>query len=158
MATSDALESLNGLVVPLATKPLLLPNVAVAELVGYRLSQPASQGPEWFLGWTTWRDQRIPLLDPAILLGQNASAEVPVQPRTLVLNALGGRPGLRFIGMRICAIPRSRKVIRGEIQTSGEGGDYVMQEVSLGGDSSTLLIPDLLAVEQALADSGLLPG
>lgn len=158
MATSDALESLNGLVVPLATKPLLLPNVAVAELVGYRLSQPASQGPEWFLGWTTWRDQLIPLIDPAILLGQTAPADASVEPRTLVLNALGGRPGLQFIGMRICAIPRSRKVIRGEIATAGEGGEFVMQEVSLGGDTSTLLIPDLLAVEQALADSGLLRG
>ena len=156
MATSDALESLNGLVVPLATKPLLLPNVAVAELVGYRLSQPATQGPEWFLGWTTWRDQLVPLIDPERLLGQTSSADSAAQPRTLVLNALGGRSGLQFIGMRIWAIPRSRKVIRGEIETAGEGSEFVLQEVSIGEDTNTMLIPDLLAVEQALADNGLL--
>ncbi|WP_150304463.1 chemotaxis protein CheW [Pseudomonas saliphila] len=156
MATSDALESLNGLVVPLATKPLLLPNVAVAELVGYRLSQPATQGPEWFLGWTTWRDQLVPLIDPERLLGQASSTDSAAQPRTLVLNALGGRSGLQFIGMRIWAIPRSRKVIRGEIETRGEGSDFVLQEVSVGEDTNTMLIPDLLAVEQALADTGLL--
>ena len=57
---SDALDSLTGLIIPLAGAPLLLPNVAVAELVGYRLSQASAQGPEWFLGWTNWRDQRIP--------------------------------------------------------------------------------------------------
>lgn len=155
MATSDALESLNGLVVPLATKPLLLPNVAVAELVGYRLSQPATHGPEWFLGWTTWRDQSVPLIDPQALLGQTSSAVPATQPRTLVLNALGGRSGLQFIGLRIWAIPRSRKVIRGEIATAAEGGEFVIQEVSLG-DETSMLIPDLLAVEQVLADSGLL--
>lgn len=156
MATSDALESLNGLVVPLATKSLLLPNVAVAELVGYRLSQPATQGPEWFLGWTTWRDQLVPLIDPESLLGQASSADGAAQPRTLVLNALGGRSGLQFIGMRIWAIPRSRKVIRGEIETAGEGSEFVLQEVSIGEDTNTMLIPDLLAVEQVLADTGLL--
>ncbi|MEH6388728.1 chemotaxis protein CheW [Pseudomonas profundi] len=156
MATSDALESLNGLVVPLASKPLLLPNIAVAELVGYRLSQPATEGPEWFLGWTTWRDQLVPLIDPERLLGQTPSADSSAQPRTLVLNALGGRSGLKFVGMRISAIPRSRKVIRGEIETTDEGAEFVLQEVSLGGDSQSMLIPDLLAIEQALADTGLL--
>ncbi|WVM91906.1 hypothetical protein ULG90_18940 [Halopseudomonas pachastrellae] len=60
---SEALESINGLIVPLLNDPLLLPNVAVAELVGYRLSQAANQGPEWFLGWTQWRDQPVPMVD-----------------------------------------------------------------------------------------------
>src|SRR5690554_2784571 len=65
---SDALDSLNGLIIPLAEQPLLLPNVAVAELVGYRLGQAASQGPAWFPGWANWRDQRVPLVDPGVLL------------------------------------------------------------------------------------------
>ena len=52
---SDALETLNSLIVPLRERLLLLPNVAVAELVGYRLSEEASGGPDWFLGRTLWR-------------------------------------------------------------------------------------------------------
>ncbi|WP_223653393.1 chemotaxis protein CheW [Halopseudomonas nanhaiensis] len=153
---ADALESLNGLIVPLGGQPLLLPNIAVAELVGYRLSQPAAQGPEWFLGWTTWRDQKVPLLDPELLLGQPSSQAAEVQPRTLILNALGGRTGLNFIGLRIWGIPRSRKVLRGEIEPVGEAAAYITQPVRLADEPAELLIPDLLAIEQALADSGLL--
>ncbi|HDZ56860.1 MAG TPA: chemotaxis protein CheW [Pseudomonas xinjiangensis] len=155
---SDALESLNGLIVPLAGQPLLLPNVAVAELVGYRLSQPATQGPDWFLGWATWRDQKVPLIDPERLLGQTPTLSATIQPRTLVLNALGGRPGLNFIGLRVWSIPRSRKVIRGEIEPAGEASLFITQPVTLAGGSEVLLIPDLLAMEKALSEAGVLRG
>lgn len=153
---ADALESLNGLIVPLGGQPLLLPNIAVAELVGYRLSRPAEQGPDWFLGWTTWRDQKVPLLDPERLLSQPSSQSSELQPRTLILNALGGRNGLNFIGLRIWGIPRSRKVLRGEIEPAGEASTFVTQPVRLAEEPTVMLIPDLLAIEQALADSGLL--
>lgn len=153
---ADALESLNGLIVPLAGQPLLLPNVAVAELVGYRLSQPAAEGPKWFLGWTTWRDQKVPLLDPELLLGQSVTPAADLQPRTLVLNALGGRQGLHFIGLRIWGIPRSRKVVRGELEPVGERDQYVTQPVRLADEPTVMLIPDLLAIEQALDEAGLL--
>lgn len=153
---ADALDSLNGLIVPLGAQPLLLPNVAVAELVGYRLSQPAAKGPDWFLGWTTWRDQKVPLIDPERLLGQPSGQAGDAAPRTLVLNALGGRKGLNFIGLRIWGIPRSRKVLRGEIEPVGEGSEYVSQPVRLADEATVMLIPDLLSIEQALADAGLL--
>ncbi|TKA92687.1 chemotaxis protein CheW [Halopseudomonas bauzanensis] len=153
---TDALESLNGLIVPLAGQPLLLPNVAVAELVGYRLSQPANDGPAWFLGWILWRDQRVPLIDPEVLLGQPA-AEPPQAPRSLVLNAVGGRAGSSFIAMRVRGIPRSKKIIRGEIDAAGSASEFVSQPVRMADEAETLLIPDLAAIEQALAQAGVLP-
>ena len=104
---SDVLESLNGLIIPLAGKPLLLPNVAVAELVAYRLSQSASSGPEWFLGWTLWRDQQVPMVDLDNLLAEGAEPAAGAEPRTLILNALDGVTNLRFIGVRVWGIPRA---------------------------------------------------
>ncbi len=154
---ADALDSLNGLIVPMAEQPLLLPNVAVAELVGFRLNQPATEGPDWFLGWTSWRDQKVPLLDPERLLGQNR-ASMPSSPaRTLILNALGGRPGLPFIGLRVWGIPRSRKVLRGEIEQAGPSARYVSQAVKLAGNDEVLLIPDLEAFEGALFGTTAVP-
>lgn len=152
---SDALESLNGLIVPLAGQPLLLPNVAVAELVGYRLSQPANEGPAWFLGWILWRDQRVPLIDPEVLLGQPA-AEPHQAARSLVLNAVGGRAGASFIAMRVRGIPRSKKVLRGEIEAAGDASAFISQPVRLADEAETLLIPDLAAIEQAMAQAGVL--
>lgn len=146
---SDALDSLNGLIIPLAEQPLLLPNVAVAELVGYRLGQAASQGPAWFPGWANWRDQRVPLVDPGVLLGQPAADGAA--SRMLILNAVSGQPGMRFIAMRVPGIPRSKRVLRGEISIAGTAGDYISQVVRLADEEQTLLIPDLEAIERALA-------
>lgn len=151
---SDALESLNGLVVPLAEQSLLLPHVAVAELIGYRLTQSASQGPAWFLGWTLWREQQIPLIDPQELLGP--SAEPSQTSRTLVLNAVSGHPGLEVIAMRVRGIPRSKKIARSEIEAAGSASEFIHQPVRLAGEANTLLIPDLAAIEQALVRSGVL--
>ncbi|MEJ6655540.1 MAG: chemotaxis protein CheW [Pseudomonas sp.] len=151
---SDALESLNGLVVPLAEQSLLLPNVAVAELVGYRLSQAAEQGPAWFLGWTLWRDQRVPVIDPDVLMGH--AEEPPQAPRALILNAVGESSGLSFIALRVHGIPRSKKVLRGEIDAAGLAREFISQPVRLADEADTLLIPDLAAIERALEQSGVL--
>ena len=153
---SDVLESLNGLIIPLASKSLLLPNVAVAELVGYRLSQSASQGPEWFLGWTLWRDQQVPMVDLDNLLADGAEPATDAQPRTLILNALEGVPGLSFVGMRVWGIPRARRLSRAELEPVGDGSSYVLQRVRVADEPGEFLIPDLSAIERSLEQAGLL--
>lgn len=152
---ADALDSLNGLMVPLADRGLLLPNVAVAELVAYRLTREAEDAPAWFLGWTRWRDQQVPLVDPYSLL-ELSDDPAGRQPRTLILNAIGGREGVHFIGVRVWGIPRSRKVLRGDISAADMAVPYVSQMVQLAGDATLLMIPDLEAIEQLLDETGLL--
>lgn len=147
---SDALDSLTGLIIPLVGQPLLLPNVAVAELVGYRVGQTAPRGPEWFIGWASWRDQKVPLVDPGLLMGQPPT-EGP-GTRILILNAAGGRPGLNFIALRIGGIPRSRRVLRRELAATGQTGDFVSQQVQLLDEEQPLLIPDLEAIEQVVTE------
>lgn len=145
---SDAQDSLNGLIIPLVEQPLLLPNVAVAELVGYRLSQAAAQGPQWFLGWATWRDQRVPVIDPGLLFGQ-AATDVQA-PRMVILNAVGGHAGVSFLAMRVAGIPRSKRIIRGELETVGAASEFISQQVRLADEEQVMLIPDLAAIEGAL--------
>lgn len=55
-------DSLTGLLLPLSDRTLLLPNVAVAELIAYRNPQVAAGLPQWYLGQVAWRDLRLPLL------------------------------------------------------------------------------------------------
>lgn len=145
---SDALDSLNGLIIPLTGQPLLLPNVAVAELVNYRLSQAAESGPDWFLGWIHWRDQRVPMIDPGLLLEQ--PVDEAHRSHVLILNAISGRSAMPFIGMCVAGIPRSKKVLRGELETVGAPSQFVSQPVRLMDEKQVLLIPDLMAIEQAL--------
>src|SRR6218665_6577 len=60
--TTSTTTSLTGLLVPLADRTLLLPNVAVAELIPYRAPQVTPGMPAWFLGQMAWRDLSLPLL------------------------------------------------------------------------------------------------
>lgn len=152
---ADALDSLNGLIVPLTEQGLLLPNVAVAELVSFRITREQPDAPAWFLGWTRWRDQQVPLVDPYALLGQSRD-DSGRQPRTLIMNAVGGREGVHFIGMRVWSIPRSRKVLRGEISEAGTPSPFITQRVQLADEPDLLMIPDLEAIESALEQAGLL--
>ncbi|HWV08675.1 MAG TPA: chemotaxis protein CheW, partial [Pseudomonas sp.] len=46
VATQDSVGSLTGLLVPLADRTLLLPNVAVAELIPYRAPQVSAGMPD----------------------------------------------------------------------------------------------------------------
>lgn len=49
-AIANSVTSLTGLLVPLADRTLLLPNVVVAELIPYRAPQVTPGMPAWFLG------------------------------------------------------------------------------------------------------------
>ena len=62
VVSENSVSSLTGLLMPLADRILLLPNVAVAELIPYRAPQVSEGMPDWFLGQIAWRDLRLPLL------------------------------------------------------------------------------------------------
>lgn len=100
--------SLTGLLLPLADRYLLLPNVAIAELIDYQRGEPSSDSPPWHLRQITWRDHQLPLIsfeaacDSPLVIGERS--------RIVVLNTLGGNPALKFIAMVVQGIPRSYKL------------------------------------------------
>lgn len=80
-------SSLTGLLLPLGDRTLVLPNVAVAELIGQRALSCQIGEPNWHLGWLDWRQQRLPLIGfEAACGGQTVCGE---RARIVVLNALG---------------------------------------------------------------------
>lgn len=143
---------LTGLLMPLSDRLLLLPNVAVAELIAYRAPQVSAGLPDWFLGQIAWRDLRLPLLSfEAASAGQ---AQLSTGARVAVLNALGGRPKVKFIALLVQGIPRSVK-----IASDLPAADVQLAPLELGaariGDE-VVRIPDLIGLEQLLADAGLI--
>lgn len=143
--------SLTGLLLPLADRHLILPNVAVAELIDYQSSTFDIDTPPWLLGWVSWRERQIPLLsfesacDQKTVIGDRA--------RIVILNALGGRPELRFIALLVQGIPRSYKIdtqlsyvdvpLCGLEQAAVQVGEHVAK------------VPDLLALEELVIAAGL---
>jgi len=55
-------SSLTGLLLPLGDRTLVLPNVAVAELIGQRNLVCQRGEPAWHLGCIDWRQKHLPLI------------------------------------------------------------------------------------------------
>ncbi|MDH1263008.1 chemotaxis protein CheW [Pseudomonas sp. GD03944] len=152
VATQDSVGSLTGLLVPLADRTLLLPNVAVAELIPYRAPQVSAGMPDWFLGQVAWRDLRLPLLSFEAASG--GQAQTGAGARVAVINALGGRPKVKFIALLVQGIPRSIKVGTDLVRADAALAPLELDAVSFGDDVAK--IPDLIGLEQMLADAGLI--
>lgn len=143
--------NLTGLLLPLADRNLILPNVAVAELIDYQPAAFDLDTPPWYLGRVTWRNRQIPLLSfesacgNKIVIGERA--------RIVILNALGGRPELKFIAMLVQGIPRSYKL---DSQLS-----YVdvplcpLEQAAVQVADQVAKVPDLMALEELLVTAGL---
>ncbi len=152
LASQQAVSSLTGLLIPLADRTLLLPNVALAELIGYRPPQVAQGMPDWFLGQVAWRDLRLPLL--SFEAASNGQVQVGPGARVAVINALGGRPKVKFLALLVQGIPRSMKVAADLPRADLALAPLELAAVSLG--DSVAKIPDLVGLEQMLADAGLI--
>ncbi|GGM04242.1 chemotaxis protein [Pseudomonas asuensis] len=154
-ALTSTPENLTGLLLSLTDRTLLLPNVAVAELIPYRPVAKLANQPDWCLGQVAWRDLRLPLLS------FEAASGAPLQfdrnntsARVAIINALGGRAHVRFLAVLVQGIPRSMRVTP----------DLESAEVPLGPlelaavkhQSEIVKIPDLIALEEKLAEIGVI--
>ncbi|MNF72359.1 CheW-like domain protein [compost metagenome] len=142
---------LTGLLLPLSDRNLILPNVAIAELVDYQQGTFDLDTPPWYLGRVTWRNRQIPLLSFESACGQKTV--IGDRARIVILNALGGRPELKFIALLVQGIPRSYKL---DSQLS-----YVdvplcsLEQAAVQVGDQVAKVPDLLALEALLVNAGL---
>jgi chemosensory pili system protein ChpC len=144
-------SNLTGLLLPLADRHLILPNVAVAELIDFQPAAFDLDSPPWYLGRVSWRERQIPLLSFEAACGQKI--DIGERARIVILNALGGRPELKFIALLVQGIPRSYKL---DSQLS-----YVdvplcaLEQAAVQVADQVAKVPDLLALEELLVSAGL---
>ena len=147
----DTPATLNGLLLPLADRTLLLPNVALAELTPYQIPQAIAGAPAWLIGRIGWRNLMLPLLSfEAASGGQALSGS---HARVAILNAIGGNPRIKFIALLVQGIPRSIKVDSSLPGASSALAPLELAAVQVGDDVAK--IPDLVALEQLLSDVAL---
>ncbi|QEY59942.1 chemotaxis protein CheW [Pseudomonas sp. C27(2019)] len=144
---------LTGLLLTLSDRLLLLPNTAVAELVAYRHVQPAENSPNWLLGQISWRDLNLPLL--SFEAASSDATVVTERARVVIVNAIGGRPKFRYFGLLIQGIPRSTRIDESLLSEQDETLlPLELDAVNIEGEIAK--IPDLIALEQKLADLDLI--
>lgn len=152
ITSQNNIDSLTGLLLPLADRSLLLPNVVVAELIAYRAPQTVAGLPSWLLGQIAWRNLQLPLLSFEAASG--GETRIGSDARVAVLNALGGREQVKFIALLVQGIPRSVKIDDNLQRANSELAPLELDAVQLG--ETVAKIPDLVGLEQKLADAGLI--
>lgn len=143
-------DTVRTLIIPLAGRNLLLPNVAIAEVIPYIRPRALAGGPEWLLGAISWRGLNIPLISFDRLHGQDTAGTL-AQARIAVFNSVQADSGLSFYAVVTAGIPQLKRVNAEAMQEiPGEAADGILSQVKLG--EILAVIPDLATLESAVAD------
>jgi chemosensory pili system protein ChpC len=144
-------DSIRTLIIPMQGRNLLLPNVAVAEVVPYMRPRAVADAPEWLLGTISWRGLTIPLVSYDGLYGAGVQTGVG-QARIAVLNTVHPDSGLKFYALVTAGIPQLKRVNTDLLQeVPAEDATGVLSQVQIG--EIQAVIPDLSALESMVADS-----
>lgn len=150
-AVAQQVEQLNGLLLALTDRTLLVPNTAVAELIPYSPLQAVTEGgPSWLLGHIYWRGLQLPLISFEAIAG--SVCQVGATARVVVLNGLTGHAQLKFYALLVQDIPRSVGIDSG-LQPDQVATLHRCECEAVRLDGHHVRIPDFDAVEQLLADN-----
>ncbi len=144
-------EDLLALLIPLhRDRHMLLPNAAVAEVIGYRDAEPVAHSPDWLAGEIQWRREPIPVITFERLAGLPDGAPGN-RARICIVNTLGKDSPVPYFGMVAQGIPRLVRVNEGNVSPlDREAGEAVRQWVQVR--DTEAMIPDLDAVERRLTE------
>jgi chemosensory pili system protein ChpC len=146
-------ESVRSLWVPLDRANLLVPNVAIAEVINYQPLDMISDGPEWLLGRLRWRDTEIPVISMESICGFSLP-QAERGARISVLNSVKAESAMPFFAMVTAGIPRlisaDSDALGNSLLSDREMPDTVADCVQIGNEEA--LIPNL-AVIQTLVET-----
>jgi len=137
------------LTIPLNDELALLPNSAIAEVIGYKEPTPVDDAPEWFFGYINWRDKRVPLISFEAVSGRELAA-AKKNSRICVLNTLNGNNQTPYIGILSQGIP-SLAIVQEqglEDKENSEERAAVGAVVEVGGVEA--IIPEIDEIEKRL--------
>jgi len=144
----DVVGSVRCMLLPLPSMHLLVPNSAVAEIIGYSTPTPLTDSSEWFPGVVSWRGVYVPVVSVEIMC---SSKIAPVGPRTRI--AMLYNPSkdvaMPYIGIIMQDIPRAYLAEGGKMESSSDDGlnQYLLSRVDA--DHFARVIPD---IDKIIAD------
>jgi len=149
----NASDVIHCLMITLSDETILLPNAAVAEVVGFFAAEPLEGSPNWFLGRISWRERLVPLIsfEDASVSASAEAHNIKQGNRIAILNTLNGNAAVPYIGIIVQGIPRL-SVVRSDgistIETKPENRQSVSEIVEVEGQQ--LVIPDIDDLEKRL--------
>jgi chemosensory pili system protein ChpC len=114
-------QEIRGVMLPVGEHYLLLPNAAVAEVIGYLPPEVAVGDLDYCLGWVDWRGQRIPVVSIERAIGEQESTGFTRRARIAVLNTLNNNQRLPYVGVLTQGISRLVRVTQDNIKDAADG-------------------------------------
>ncbi len=146
---SATAESVRSLWIPLEGINLMLPNVAVAEVINYQPLELVDNGPDWLLGALRWRELEMPVIALESICGFDLPGRGKT-PRLSVVNSVLAGSDLPFYAIVTTGIPRlvmaDEDALGGSELAGRELPETVADVVSIGSESA--LIPNLELIQK----------
>ena len=158
-AEADAsLLQVNSLLLPVADSALLVPQVAVAEVLNWGeqgaddlLPDKAATSPHCY-GWISWRDQTIPLLSfDSIYSGQRPLLDKEL--KIVICNAFFKASATGFYALLVTNFPRALRLsLEAEMELESSPSDKPGVQMLVSVDGEAVLIPDFEYLEQIIGE------
>jgi chemosensory pili system protein ChpC len=139
------------MLIPLHGDRLLLPNAAVAEIIGYRDPDPLSGAPDWLRGQVNWQQRQVPVVDFERLLGK-VDQPPSIRQRIAICYAPQASEDCPLFGIVSQGIPRLLRVSESLIEDAERMDKHnAAVQMRLVIDGETLLVPQLRFLQEQLA-------
>jgi chemosensory pili system protein ChpC len=139
---SEAQSVIASLYLPMAGDKLLLPNVSVAEVVGYQEPVKSPGTPDHYLGLVRWRGIDVPLICFE-LANRTGQYEHAPGARIAVINTIGEQTErIPFFALLTQGIPRLIKV-SSELIKEGEKPVGPAESLRVRVDGEDAIIPNI---------------
>lgn len=138
-----------ALMLPVSDKHLLLPSVALAEITPMPEVRSIAEGPNWLLGWITWREIDIPVIS---FEGVNDEPFAPatIGQRIAVVNGVVDPDRMAFYAIALQAMPRLFRISDEDVRENPDAVRGVAESMGIFAEGTPALIPDLEYIERQL--------
>lgn len=149
LQTQPVITQIATLLIPVGGKQLVLPNVAVAEIIPFVEPVPEDDVPTWYLGSFTWRNTLVPLVSFEAI-NDEPFATRSHNRRIAILNNVIGDPTLPFCGILTEGLPRLMRLLPDEIANDEEAivGPAEIGRVLVNGERAS--IPNVAYIQQQI--------
>lgn len=141
-------EQIASLLIPMMGRPLLLPNVAVAEIITWTDPEKPEESPPWYLGTVDWRGISLPVISLE-LMNDEETEDAGQGRRLAVINGVG-EYNKSFYAISVQGIPRLVRVFPEELGNEEEATEDKAFDMLVMVSGERAVIPDLTNVEREL--------
>ncbi|MEH6548665.1 MAG: chemotaxis protein CheW [Pseudomonadales bacterium] len=147
LLNKQAAVELIALLLPVGERNLLVPNVALAEVIPMPPIQRLDDMPNWFLGTIGWRELEIPLVS-FLAINDEPFSHAASDIRVAVFNGCQDGEKMPFYGIALSGMPRVTHASEEDITLVKNATKGSAENMSVAmADGTEAVIPDLDYIE-----------